>query len=41
VDEHMYIKLDTFDIELGDMQFDDQYEAQSFDQMLEMVKLFQ
>lgn len=40
VDDHMYLKLDTFDIDLGDIEFENQYEAQSFNQMMETVKLF-
>lgn len=41
VDDHMYLKLESFDIALGDIAFANQYEADSFNGMMQMVKLFQ
>ncbi len=39
VDGHMYLKLDNLDVELWDIQFDSQYEAQEFNAMLEYANL--
>jgi len=41
VDEHLYIWLEDFDIQLGDIQFANQYDAEWFNYMLEMLRLLQ